>query len=195
MAKYIKIFVIGVLFLLFCSSSIAYGQGGRVYTYWFSTADIIPVGWDAHENYQMGDTFDVKVKWVETGHEYNIGSTPELQINITAPRVGHFDVYVRASRSGTDENGDPVTLKSEWIVSTDPNVALVDGSPEGWRVYWYMAAPGPVIISTAKYNLKNEEKQDGKNQRTNYCMGRVFCTRFSRLQNILEENRKFRGHC
>lgn len=195
MLKHIRVCVVCLLFTLFYTASSVYAQSGRVYTYWFSTASPITVGWSAHENYQMGDTFDVKIKWVETNHEYNIGSTPNLEISIPAPRVGHFDVYVRASRNGTDENNQPVTLKSDWIVSTDPNVALVDGVAEGWRVYWYMAAPGPIIIGTAKHYIKTKETNDGKNQRENNCVGTVFCARLSRVQSLLEEDRKLRGRC
>jgi hypothetical protein len=171
-----------LLMLVFWASS-AWGDVVRTTTYWFTSDKVVTVAWGAPDGSQMGDVFEVKVQWVETGHEWAIGTTPELQIDITAPRVGHFDVYVRTKRPV--DGGDP--LYSEWIVSTDQAVATVDGNPEGWRIYWRMASPGTVVIGN-NYFLEGKEKKNA-NQGENHFVGAFLCARLGRVSGLLETNR------
>lgn len=111
--------------------------------YWFTTDKPVTVAWDAGNDYQMGDQFELKIVWLETSQEYTVATTPELSYSIQAPRVGHFEVRVRTVRPSNPEG----ERYSEWIRSTDPLYALVDTAAKGWIIYWQMVAPGGIIIN------------------------------------------------
>ena len=179
-----KKIILGFLTIVLILLSITVYAQDRTTTYWLKTNETATVAWTAEDSI-IGDMYELKLIWVETSHEFNIGETAELEYIINAPRVGHFNICVRAKRlvSGT-------WLYSSWSISTDPTVALVDGNPEGWRIYWRMAPPGPIIITKYK-----EENKNGKNQRTNYFLGAGQCTGLIRIQSLLGKNNKFRRYC
>ena len=117
-----------------------------LYEYWTTTDKKIIFGWDQPEDWAMGDVYEVKIKLLENKQEKIIGTTPNLQMEVPALRVGHCEFYVRAKRD---------LLYSEWAVSSDPAYGVVDGAPQGWLVYWYLAPPGPIIIGCLEFNTLN----------------------------------------
>lgn len=120
--------------------------------HWYFTNETVCVIWTHDE---IGVVFEVKLIWVETGHEYQLGETAECSYMVSAPRVGHFDVAVRAR----DQAGN----HSLWSISIDPAV-VVNGEP--WRLYFRMAPPGKPIIS---------KKEEGICYVKNQVKNTVFC--------------------
>src|SRR3972149_869105 len=99
----------------------SYRTDHQLTTYWYTTDKHATVAWDANSDYQMGDQFELKVVWLETSQAYLIATTPELTYSIRAPRVGHFEIFIRTKRN---------TLTSDWARSTNPTNSTVDRSPK-----------------------------------------------------------------
>lgn len=103
----------------------------------YLAGESVTVGWTRGTAGDQWEIYEVYAVW--EGHqgvrgEYHIGDTEALEIVVPRPRVGFFFIKVRARAS------DGRT--SEWAISTDPNHATVDGVPRGWRIYFYLPAPG-----------------------------------------------------
>jgi hypothetical protein len=108
---------------------------GREYGHY--TTDTLTAAWDA----QLGAAaYEVKMIWLETGQEYPVAITTGTQMDIGAPRVGHFKVMVRSCLLIDCDDTDPNNV-SEWAESTDITYASVDGQPGIWRLYFELAPP------------------------------------------------------
>ena len=97
------------------------------------TTDIKTAAWDAQPG---ASAYEVKIVWLETGQEYIVGITTGTQMDIGAPRVGHFKVMVRSC-----DLVDCSDSNSVWADSTDITYASVDGQPGVWRLYFELAPP------------------------------------------------------
>jgi hypothetical protein len=149
-------------------------------TYWYTTDKKATIAWDAPDAL-MGDLYELKLAWLETGTEYLVGSTPNLEYAIQAPRVGHFEIFLRAVRPSEPE----AARYSPWVRTTDPTVATVDGQPKGWILYFQMAAPGGVIIGL-NLNLLEELRNDYSNKKSPVESGSS--SRLVRLQPVLRKS-------
>lgn len=118
----------------------------NLFVYWATSSKTKTIGWDKPADHIVGDKYEVRLKWIETGAYFNVGETEAFEINLTAPRVGHFEVYLRTKRILVDNNGDELIKYSRWAVSSNYLDARVNGEAYGWRIYWRMAPPGEVII-------------------------------------------------
>lgn len=142
-----KKWLFGLLFVTILWAGVCQAAQYTLTEHWYFTSETVCVVWTHDE---IGIMFEVKLIWVETGHEYQLGETAECSYVVIAPRVGHFDVAVRAR--------DQVGNHSLWAISIDPAV-VVNGEP--WRLYFRMAPPGKPIISKQKedvYYVKNQVK-------------------------------------
>ena len=101
------------------------------------TSDIKTAAWDAVTN---ALAYEVRMIWLETGQEYPVAITTATQMDIGAPRVGHFKVQVRSCKLIDCDDTDPNNV-SEWADSTDIQYAVVDGQPGVWRLYFELAPP------------------------------------------------------
>jgi hypothetical protein len=101
------------------------------------TSDIKTAQWDV---VPFALAYDVRVVWLETGQEYPIAITTGTQMDIGAPRVGHFKVIVRACLLVDCDDTEPGNV-SEWADSTLIDFASVDGQPGIWRLYFELTPP------------------------------------------------------
>jgi len=73
----------------------------------------------------------------------------EVSVTFKQPRAGHFEAQVRTCKYADCHIEDPAKPEesvSGWSVSTDIDVATVDGVPMAWWIYWRLApVTGPVI--------------------------------------------------
>jgi hypothetical protein len=150
-------------------------------TYWYTTDKKATIAWDANTDYQMGDQFEIKLVWLETSQDYLIVTTPNLTYDLRAPRVGHFEVFLRTVRPS-----EPLATRySGWVQTTDPAVATVNGSPKGWILYWQMAAPGGVIIGL---NLISQEEITNAHRHTKSPVEPGNSAGSQRVQPVLSAN-------
>jgi len=105
--------------------------------YWFYTSDNPTVAWDI---VPTALAYELKIVWLETDQEYNLGVTTQTQVDLIIPRVGHYKVMARACKliDCDDTNPDDV---STWADSTDVAYASVDGQPGIWRLHFEIAPP------------------------------------------------------
>ena len=106
--------------------------------YWVRTDEVVTVEWDAEP---YADYYEHKIEWIQGDkvlQTYQLGTTTNAQINITAPRAGVFVISGRVWVDG---------ICSDWVSSTDPMYAIVDGEHKGWLIIFTMAGPGPIIIN------------------------------------------------
>lgn len=149
-------------------------------TYWYTTDKLATIAWNSNTDYQMGDQFELKAVWLETSTEYSLTTTPNLEYAVRAPRVGHFEIFVRTVRPSA-----PADLRySVWARTTDPTHALVDGQPKGWILYWQMAAPGGVIIGL---NLNTFKEIRNESSNTKSPVEPCNSARSQRLQPVLRK--------
>ena len=102
----------------------------------YVTNDSVLFAWDRTTEGDQAETYEVVVVWEGASgvrQEFAVGETEALQMLIERPRVGFFSFKVRA------RNVEGVV--SDWAVSTDPDKAIVDGLPRGWRVFFELGAP------------------------------------------------------
>ena len=97
----------------------------------------ITVKWDApsiNDIYGPAEFYDVRittvVRTIPRTYTYR---TTNQSITINRPSVDFFDVAVRAGNSFGI---------GEWAQSIDPSVAIFNGQPKGWRIYFMLPPPG-----------------------------------------------------
>jgi hypothetical protein len=109
-----------------------------LYEYWQTTDTVITVLWDQPADWKAGDQYEVKRIMVEAPTmEIPIITVSTFSVNLPSIRAGHYEVQIRVKRGSS---------YSVWASCTDPLKATVNGVPSGWRIYWYLAPPGPIII-------------------------------------------------
>jgi len=130
----IKVFISAIFFLLVTS---AYGYDQWVGTEYQIDQPSITLAWDA----SVGATkYEAIAVWIDPTPDfiYPLEETTELQKVVQRIRTGHFIFKVRACNS--------VGCSDEWADASVPEFGIVNGIPEGWRIYWKMPAPtGPVV--------------------------------------------------
>ena len=128
-----KIFIQNIFLLLAVN---AYGYDQWMGTEYQIDQPSITLAWDT----SVGATkYEVIAVWIdpEPDFVYQLGDTTGLQMVVQRIRTGHFVFKVRACNSvGCSDRAD----------ASIPEFGIVDGQPQGWRIYWKMPAPtGPVI--------------------------------------------------
>ena len=128
-----KSILIAVLAVLLCLGTATATQWNEAL---YLAESAVTVAWDRTTEGDQAESYEIVAVWEGPQGirgEFAVGSTAELQIVVSRPRVGFFSVKVRA----VNEEGET----SDWAISTDPSRALVDGQPRGWRVYFFLPAP------------------------------------------------------
>lgn len=150
-----------------------------LYEYWQTTDKSVMVMWNQPADWVVGDQYEVKRILVEAPTmEIPIITVSTFSIEILPIRVGHYETQIRVKRGA---------LYSEWSSSTDPLRATVNGLPNGWRIYWYLASPGSVIIGQGElFNLIGGNEY-GFSEGKNSFMGCQPVTRRNWLQSVLQE--------
>jgi len=173
------------LFLFSLIPTLAFSQ--PVHEYWETTNNSKTVAWDRPSDWKMGDQYEVKRILLEAPTiEIPTAIVSVFQIVVSPIRVGHYDIQVRTKRRDTVNNID---LYSIWVSSTDPAYAVVDGTPMGWRLYWYLASPGQIIIGQ-NYNLNLiGGENNGFSERKNSHLGGKSVSRRNWLQSVFQTER------
>lgn len=106
-------------------------------TYYGETGQEIQMAWDHVTNAAY---YEVQLFNMERGVIVDLENpkTPGLSMIFKLPYSGHFVAQVRACN---DDNDDLEKPCSEWSLSTNPEVATVDGTPRAWWLYGHVAEP------------------------------------------------------
>jgi hypothetical protein len=124
-----------VVLLIILLSATAFAFESKDYVTYYGTSDQpVTVTWSASIN---AISYELRAYHNEQEIYIWMGDTTSLEFVWQLPKSGHYTFMVRAV--GNSESSD-------WSLSTDSNVALVDGQPRAWWVYGHMAPPGPIII-------------------------------------------------
>jgi hypothetical protein len=108
--------------------------------YWYYTDETVTASWD--EPTGSPAYYRVRANWIRGDkvlQTYNLGTTPNLDMVIPAPRAGAFVIGVQAC-DGSDQC-------SPWAESSNDTYATVDGQPKAWLLIFSLAGTGPIIIS------------------------------------------------
>ena len=110
-------------------------------TYYGETGQKIQMSWDSVAN---ATRYEVRLYNQERGVivELDENTTPGLSITFELPYSGHFVGQVRAC------NDEAMPICSEWSLSTNPEVASVNGENRAWWLYGYVAPPGGIDFLT-----------------------------------------------
>lgn len=170
MKKIIFIFLF-LVFPIFC-----YAQP---YEYDVYSGNIVVFAWTDTNSDEMEVYFDIRAKALSVAEELGplyieYGTTTEEQKECEIPKVGVYEFQCRACRSDTKEC-------SEWVISTDPSTAVVDGEARAWVVRARLAPPGPPTISKGVINCDYTCKI--QQQTFEFCT--VYITRRYWLSNVL----------
>jgi len=111
-------------------------------TYIGTTDRPIKVSWDLQPE---ADYFEAVLLSVDRAVETpaGIGKTPSNLITFRLPHAGLFRVKVRACLAAV---APEPPICSEWTLSTDDKMAMVDGVNRGWWLYGYISPPGAIDI-------------------------------------------------
>jgi hypothetical protein len=124
-----------VVLLIILLSATAFAFEAKDYVTFFGTSDqTVTMEWTASAN---AISYELRAYHNEQEIYIWMGDTTGLTFAWQLPKSGHYTFMVRAV--GSSESSD-------WSLSTDPNVALVNEQPRAWWAYGYVAPPGPIII-------------------------------------------------
>lgn len=107
----------------------------RTHEYWATSGSSFTVAWDKVENSNL-----TEYRWEAVQPEKNFaviarGTVPQRdnpQFTVQLGKAGH---YVFRVKSCSEEEC------SDWTLSTDPEKSVVDGTPQAWMIYLYLAPP------------------------------------------------------
>lgn len=119
-------------FLIFLALPVLAAVLYEHFTYYLFTGESVTVGWDAVSNAQG---YEFEAINVERGNRvFAQGQTSELQATVVIPKTGHWIFQVRA----TNASG-----VSDWARSDSNTHATVNGQPQSWWVFaWIAPATG-----------------------------------------------------
>jgi hypothetical protein len=139
----------------------ATGFSGKDYYTWYgTTADNVTVSWDQPSDYKTGDTFEIQLKNPERNITVNIPDATTFSKIFKCPRTGHWIVYVRTKRI---VSGQP--QYSNWVNSTDPIIATVNGQPRAWWLFTWIAGTGPIMdLGKGDNKTADLEEQTGNHK-------------------------------
>lgn len=175
-------FVLLWLLLAMCGTAKAEMRQMDVHMYWMHTTSEATVGWEANNEIDMYLYFELRVEWMETGQQYAVVETQNLEHTFRFPRVGHFVVLVRACRRQADGSD---TLFSEWARSDNVEYARVDGSPRAWVVYCLLPPPGTPNIT--------ERRNENGYTSASYKLGPISGPRCGWVSRLLGSGRRSFG--
>lgn len=133
-------YVIALFFILgmMLAPIIAHGiQGYDHYLYFAFTGETVGIEWDAGTG---ADRYEWRLRHVQNDAILVQGQTSQTSISVFFPRIGIYQVEIRSVK-----DSDPVQY-SDWVVSTDDQVAQVDGQAKGWWVSTWIAPAGGIEI-------------------------------------------------
>jgi hypothetical protein len=134
------IFALLIVFLFKPPPALATATLHDVAEWWVTTSEWVTMGWDASVGAQ---SYECQITCVETGRITVLPvSDPALTKTFRLPRTGHYVAEVKACAviSG-------VKACSAWASSINvANHPIVNGVDRIWRIYGYLAPPGPIII-------------------------------------------------
>ena len=115
----------------------------------YVTSGPVAISWD-HE--PTATSTEIRAEWVGSDgskHLYDPIEVTGDQAILNRPRGGFFVVHGRHLKivSGVNPaDGLPwadvgEVIASDWVTSIDPEHAVVDGVPRGWRIFWEIPPP------------------------------------------------------
>ncbi|OEU68380.1 MAG: hypothetical protein BBJ57_02120 [Desulfobacterales bacterium PC51MH44] len=135
-----KLLILLIGFVFFPISFVS-GEMYDYVTYFDYTEKSEVFKWDADN----AEYYKFKLHHVEKDIDVAMGTTTQSQVRIHYPRSGHYIHFLKACTTQIkDDDGND--LCSEWVDSTDPEYAKVNGEAQAWWVYRYLSPPGPIII-------------------------------------------------
>lgn len=119
-------------------------------TYYGTTDKEIAVKWDVTDG---ADYYKVFLNNKERDERIEISDAETLTTNtiqFKLPRSGHYiaEIIACANRDGEDD------ICSESSLSSNPEVAMVNGEHRAWWIYGHIAAPGPIVIGKNDFRIK-----------------------------------------
>lgn len=140
------------LCLLFCSTMVHAVEQMDLVLYLEHTGKNITCEWDDTNN-NIAD-YEVRLYSFERKTYVALGRTELNTITFQMMKSGHYIAEIRACYKDDPscidgcppDDPDCVECCSEWVQSSDPAYAAVDGVARGWWLYGYLAPPGPIGI-------------------------------------------------
>jgi len=141
-----------LLLSLFVTPTVALEATGNVTWPYYVHLSRGPVtlAWDAVEEAEF---YEIRWQWVDSQgvkHEYpTLTNVTGTSLVVDRPRGGFFVFWIRSVKVVSGVNPDDglpwanlgEEISSEWVASTDPNHATVNGEPQGWVVYFEVPPP------------------------------------------------------
>lgn len=110
-------------------------------TYTGTTDKSFKVSWDAQT---AADYYVVWLNNMEREERIELGRPTTNEFEFQVPRSGHWVAEIQACQTVTD--GDDTC--SESSLSSNSEVAIVNGENKAWWIYGYLAKPGDINLGT-----------------------------------------------
>jgi len=154
----IRLFLILLIILLFSLNASAQWEEIDLYLYYGDTSKDVTVAWgnpkittpeDITDDYNVDtDVFQISMHNKERDIEVLISDTIPGDVfthTFKLPKTGHWTPKIRVVRTTTDSEGIEIVETTAWVLSSNAEIAEVNGILRGWWLFGWLAPTGPII--------------------------------------------------